>query len=126
MVSGSPTDVCLHAFHPCVAGVHDGRDSALALYRGLYVLPLLVENGSIDAQPAVEPRSLPTELEIRQRIRPEGAGRWPAVIAAGPEAGGPCSIDHGIRSELIGQVDLVGFAVLDDLLLGIHAGHVAP
>src|ERR1700722_9451728 len=78
-----------NTLHLAVAGIDDGRDAVLALNRGLPVIPSLVENGTIGAQPVIEPVGLPPQLEISERIRVERARGRQAGVGARAKTGGP-------------------------------------
>src|SRR5580658_5041320 len=91
--------------HLGVAGIDNGRDAVLALNRGLHIIPSLVENGTVGAQPMIEPVSLPPDLEISERVRVVGARGGQAVVTTGPKAGGPREVNHGGGVYLILQID---------------------
>ena len=120
-----PLQLRFETLHLGVAGIDDGGDAVLALNGGLHVVPSLVENGAIGAQPVIQPVGLPPQLEIGERVRGVGPRRRQTVVAAGPKARGPGEVHHGGRIDLILQADLVSLAVFDHLLVGVDAGPVA-
>src|SRR6185437_12351244 len=90
--------------------------------RELEVLPFVEIEIAVEAQGVVEPRRLPADFIIDERIGLVGRNRAAPVDAARTEAGGPRCIEHFSVVELVAQVPLIGRAMLRNALVEVGAG----
>ncbi len=118
-------EVGLHALDLGGAGVADLGEGVEAQHRELRVLPLLPEQGAVEADAVVRPGGLPPHLIVGQRVGLVGRDGAAAIDAAGAEAGGIGRVDHLVAVDVVGEVDLVGLPGGGDRLVEIGAGAIA-